>query len=132
MEKTSDTPIPVTEYKGQGKWSAAVQSLVAWAAGTELLTATLVGGFLKEKGTFGEGFRNYFKYEGALGKMNIAGASLIGGFAAVSAYSRADKAQQKHDQLMADNVGMRSQLNQTGQILQHVAAEVEKGKLADR
>lgn len=50
---------------------------------------------------------------------------------AKKAYDQAKAAEKQHDKLVADNIAMRGQLNQTGQILRHVADEVSKGKIAD-
>ncbi len=47
------------------------------------------------------------------------------------AREKAELAQQQHDALLADNIAMRSQLNQTGQILKHVAGQLENGEMKD-
>jgi len=63
--------------------------------------------------------------------VNLVVSSAIGLWDGKNAYHNARAAAQQHDQLFADNVAMRSQLNQTAQILQHVANEVEQGHLKD-
>lgn len=46
-------------------------------------------------------------------------------------YFSALKAKNEHDQLLNDNIAMRQQLNQTGQILNHVAGQIQQGGLKD-
>lgn len=105
------------------------------AAAYEGIGGTLVSGavvawgaklFMKDKfPSFTENFKSLF-----LGK----GKWVMGGLAVLNTvvnYSvRAANARQVVS-LMNDNIAMRSQMNQTGQILNHVAGQIQQGELKD-
>lgn len=66
-------------------------------------------------------------FTGWSGKLQIGLTAFSTIFGAVAGASNA----QRHNQILQDNIDMRAQLNQTGQILMHVANAVQHGKLAD-
>jgi hypothetical protein len=128
MEK--DKP-SILEYKGDSPRWAALKSFVTsttlWSAGFMAFDAAIGRAFDKNFFT-----NNRFPYSGKLGIRFNVGISALGGlWDAYNAYKKADAAQDQHTKLVADNIAMRAQLNQTGQILRHVADEVGKGALAD-
>lgn len=130
MEKDQS---PLFEYQGDSpRWAATKEffaSTAFWTIGFELLWRVIPAVFTKTKPTqviddLAQAFKRDWHWQLGLGAM-------IGSWDAKNAYEKAKSMKSQHDYLVADNIAMRSQLNQTGQILRHVAGEVEKGKLAD-
>jgi hypothetical protein len=126
-----------SSYKGQDPLVAAAQTfvsstvLVFTGATALILTA---GHFLCKAGAIKK-FET-MTLSSAIGQKlkdpigwTIAG--LFGAYDAMKSYRSAREAQSQHEHLLTDNIEMRSQLNQTGQILRHVAGRLERGEMAD-
>lgn len=64
-------------------------------------------------------------------KLMWSGSLLLGVYGGYDAWKTAKQEQKEYSDILGDNIEMRSQLNQTGQILRHVASEVEKGHLKE-
>lgn len=113
----------------EGKaWSAAhaIFEGLGGALALAATTAWLTKIFQKEKyPSFSKNFSSIFEGKG---KWFAAGFATF--YSGIS-YARQRLLANSEEQLFADNIAMRSQLNQTGQILQHVAKQVEKGTLKD-
>jgi len=119
---------PQLPYRGPSKLRAAFENTLA-----STLIATIGGSAVYALGIklfkktpfttkFSELIRSTVMWGAGLG-VGLAGS--------YSAYKDAGENEKQYNQLLADNIEMRSQLNQTGQILRHVAGEVEKGHLKD-
>jgi hypothetical protein len=128
MEKAKTS---ILEFQGDSPRWAALKSFVTsttlWSAGFIAFDAAL--GRVTDKNFFKN---NHFPYSSKL-MFGITSVLAVGNglLDARNAYKKASSVQDQHTKLVADNIAMRAQLNQTGQILRHVADEVGKGALAD-
>lgn len=125
MENTPDT-----QYLGQGKLAAGFSSFVASAAAWHAIPAALTAAIFKKDASFLTAFKEAVSLKSGWGKASAAVSLIMGGMAAMNAFGRAEKAEQQHNQLVAENNEMRGQLDQTGKALQQVATAVE-GSLAN-
>lgn len=130
MEKNQPT---LLEYQGDNpRWAAAKQfvaSTALYTIGFQLVWHGVAAVFTRQKPAQAiDATASYLKRNW---KWELGFGTLLGAWDASNAYKKAEETKAQHDRLVTDNMAMRSQLNQTGQILRHVAKEVEKGKLAD-
>ncbi len=130
MDKDQAT---LLEYQGDSPRWAAVKSFVSSSALMIVGPAAISAAWFKvsHKESFLTNLKEFVVGKQTWGVFGSIATVLVGAGSAFGAYVRADQQKAQHDRLVADNIAMRSQLNQTGQILRHVAHEVEQGKLAD-
>ena len=116
-------------HKSESPWWAATKTFVKDVA---IFTGIdLAFGVLMNIGHRGPGlFRNILR-DTFFSRTNLI---ITGAFATIDAaisLGRGFGTREANQQLISDNIAMRAQLNQTGQILQHVADEVAKGHIPD-
>jgi hypothetical protein len=130
MEEKTNSDL---SYKGPNKWWSAVKSFTAASTLMTVGPAAIAAAWFKvsRKENFLMNLKEFVVGEHTWGKLGTTITLLFGAASAFGAYVKATVAQDQHTKLVADNIAMRAQLNQTGQILRHVADEVGKGKIAD-
>ena len=130
MEEKTNSDL---SYSGPNKWWSAVKSFAATATLMTVGPATIGALWFKvsRKENFLVNLKEFIVSKHIWGIWGTTASVLAGTASAFGAYMKVDEAKAQHEKCVADNIAMRSQLNQTGQILRHVAGEVEKGSRAD-
>lgn len=122
---TNEKPNDSGTYAGQKKMSAAAQGFLSefaiWS-GIAIAVEVLVGKLFKQNATsslmeWAQG--NGWKWDLGIGA--VFGA--LGGFAA---YSKAEQAENQHDQLVKENTQLKQQMAKTGEALTRVGLGIQQ------
>ncbi len=105
---------------------AATKTMIDQTVTNAVLYSALVGAW--DKFIAKESFSGAFT--GAIKSKLLWGLSAgLGALSAIFAYGDAKRVEKNYDRLLDDNIAMRQQLNQTGQILLYVANQVKHGHM---